>query len=103
MTKQLKRAAKALLDSDEHFRLLVNGMTEYAIFMMDTDGTIASWNPGAERIKGYRPEEVIGRHFSCFYTHEDIERGKPEDQLRVAATEDRLADEGLRVRKDGSQ
>jgi PAS domain S-box-containing protein len=102
MTKERKRAGKALLDSDEHFRLLVNGMTEYAIFMMDPEGTIVSWNPGAERIKGYRRKEVIGRHFSCFYTEEDIERGKPEEQLRVAATEDRLADEGLRVRKDGS-
>lgn len=64
--------------SEEKFRLLVNGVEDYAIFMLDPTGHIVSWNIGAERIKGYRAEEIIGRHFSCFYPVEDVESGKPE-------------------------
>ncbi len=103
MTPKRTRREEALRDIDEHFRLLIDGMTEYAIFMLDPEGIIISWNSGAERIKGYKADEIIGRHFSCFYTKEDIERGKPQEQLEEAARNDRLTDEALRLRKDGSQ
>src|SRR5262249_17801037 len=73
--------------SEERFRLLVDGTKEYAIFMLDAQGNVASWNPGAQRIKGYRDEEIIGRHFSCFYPAQDIQAGKPERELRMAAAE----------------
>src|SRR3989441_965741 len=89
--------------SEERFRLLVEGVKGYAIFMLDPLGHIVSWNRGAEQIKGYRPDEIIGQHFSCFYPPEDSERGKPEQELSVAASEGRLEDEGWRVRKDGSR
>src|SRR5208282_5638761 len=85
------------------FSLLVDAVMDYAIIMLGPDGRVASWNPGAERIKGYRAEEIIGQHFSCFYTDEDIERGKPERELTIAATQGRLEDEGWRVRKDRSR
>jgi PAS domain S-box-containing protein len=87
----------------ERFRLLVEGVKDYAIFMLDTDGRVVSWNEGAERIEGYRAEEIIGRHFSVFYTEEDTQRGHPESELRVAASEGDYEEEGLRVRKDGSR
>ena len=77
-------------------------MKDYAIIMLGPDGRVASWNPGAERIKGYRAEEIVGQHFPRFYTDEDIECGKPEE-LTFAATQGRLEDEGWRVRKDGSR
>lgn len=76
---------------------------DYAIFMLDAHGRVSSWNTGAERIKGYTSEEIIGEHFSRFYTQEDIELGKPDSELKVAASEGRLEDEGWRVRKDGSR
>ena len=87
---------------EEYFRLMVEGVKDYAIFMLDTDGFIISWNAGARRLKGYEPEEAIGRHFSIFYPAEDIERGKPQQELKIALAEGRLEDEGWRVRKDGS-
>ena len=87
----------------EIFGLLVDAVKDYAIIMLGPDGRVASWNPGAERIKGYRAEEIIGRHFSCFYTDEDIERDKPARELTIAATQGRVEDEGWRVRKDGSR
>jgi PAS domain S-box-containing protein len=87
----------------ERFRLLVEGVKDYAIFMLDTDGRVVSWNEGAERIEGYRAEEIIGRHFSVFHTEEDIQRGHPERELRVAASEGDYEEEGMRVRKDGSR
>lgn len=98
-----KQATEALLASEERFRTLVRDVKDYAIFMLDPEGRIASWNAGAERIKGYRPEEVIGRHFSVFYPEEDVQSGQPERSLKIAAAEGRFEDEGWRVRKDGSR
>src|SRR5918997_891443 len=98
-----QRAEEALRESEERFRLLVEGVSDYAIFMLGPDGRVVSWNEGAERIKGYKVWEVIGAHFSVFYTQEDVERGLPEEELRVAAVEGRYEQEGLRVRKDGSR
>jgi len=93
----------ALRQSEERFRLLVEAVQDYAIFMLDTDGNISSWNVGAERIKGYKAEEIIGRHFSCFYPEEDVRSGKPRWELVIAAKEERFEDEGWRIRKDGSR
>ncbi len=99
-----RRAAERLLRrSEEQFRLLVQGVTDYAIYMLEPDGTISSWNAGAERIKGYRPEEIIGQHFSRFYTAEDIGTGEPNKALRIALEEGRFEKEGWRLRKDGSR
>jgi PAS domain S-box-containing protein len=88
---------------EEQFRPLVESVKDYAIYMLDTDGKIVSWNQGAERIKGYKAEEIIGRHFCCFYTPEDREEGKPEKTLSNAAEKGQLETEGWRVRKDGSR
>jgi formate hydrogenlyase transcriptional activator len=98
-----KKAETALRSSEEYFRLLVEGASDYAIFMLDPEGRVATWNSGAERIKGYRAEEILGQHFSRFYPREDIERGKPEHELEVASAEGRYEDEGWRIRKDGSR
>jgi PAS domain S-box-containing protein len=98
-----KQAEEALRRSEERFRLLVEGARDYAIFLLDPQGHVASWNPGAERIKGYRAEEIIGQHFSRFYPQEVIDRGWPAHELTVAQAEGRFEDEGWRVRKDGSQ
>ncbi len=88
--------------SDELFRLLVQSVGEYAIFMLDPQGRIMTWNEGAQRIKGYRPEEIIGRHFSVFYPPEDAQRKVPDRGLKIAEREGRWQGEGWRVRKDGS-
>ena len=96
-----KRMEATLRESEERFRLLVEKVRDYAIFMLDPDGRVASWNVGAERIEGYRAEEIIGQHFSRFYTPEDIERGKPDDELRRAALNGQIEDESWHVRKDG--
>lgn len=99
-----RRAAELTLrQSEEQFRLLVQGVTDYAIFMLDTEGRVSSWNPGAQRIKGYLPSEIIGQHFSQFYTEEDRNSGEPERALASARREGRFEKEGRRVRKDGSQ
>ena len=87
----------------EQFRLLVASIRDYAIFMLDTTGHIASWNSGAQHIKGYVPDEIIGRHISTFYTPEDAASGRPEKLLEVARAEGRVEDEGWRVRKDGTR
>src|SRR3954464_1459643 len=88
--------------SDELFRLLVEGVRDYAIFMLDPQGHVASWNRGAELIKGYRADEILGRHFSVFYPADAIARGWPDHELQIAQSEGRFEDEGWRVRKDGS-
>jgi PAS domain S-box-containing protein len=98
-----KRYEEELRATQERFRLLVEGVEDYAIFMLDADGHVASWNVGSERIKGYRAEEIIGEHFSVFYPEEDVKRGKPDYELRVAADEGAYEAEGMRVRKDGSR
>lgn len=87
----------------EQYRLLVDSVLDYAIFLLDPQGNVVSWNPGAQRIKGYSPEEIIGRHFSCFHTPEDRKIGVPARALQVAASEGRLETETWRLRKDGSR
>jgi PAS domain S-box-containing protein len=88
---------------EQQFRLLVEAVQDYAIFMLDPDGNVSTWNLGAERIKQYRAEEIIGKHFSIFYPKEDVRGGKPQWELVVAAKEGRFEDEGWRIRKDGSR
>ena len=98
-----KRGEEALRLSQERFRLLVNEVKDYAIFMLDPTGRILSWNEGAQKIKGYTADEIIGQHFSRFDTTEDLDRGKPNEELRFAAAEGRWEEEGWRLRKDGSR
>ncbi|HEY3205030.1 MAG TPA: PAS domain S-box protein [Thermoanaerobaculia bacterium] len=98
-----RKAEEALQQSEERFRLLVEGVKDYAILMLDPQGQVVSWNQGAERINGYRAEEIVGQHFSRFYPPEDVASGRPEIELKVAAAEGRFEDESFRVRKDGSR
>lgn len=97
------RANKLLQRSEQRFRLLVEGVRDYAIFMLTPDGRVASWNSGAHQIKGYQTREILGKHFSCFYTAEDRKQGKPKLGLKIAVTTGRYEDEGWRVRQDGTQ
>jgi len=99
----IRRAQEELRHSDEQFRLLVDGIKDYAIFMLDQAGYVVSWNTGAERIKGYRADEILGRHFSCFYQREDIEGRKPGKELESAAANGQFEEEGWRLKKDGSR
>ena len=94
---------EALRRSEERFRLMVDTVMDYAILMLDPEGRVTSWNAGAERIKGYSAEEIVGQHFSAFYFPEDVERGKPREVLRAAAAAGQHVDEGWRRRKDGSR
>jgi PAS domain S-box-containing protein len=96
-------AEVALRDSQARFRLLVESVRDYAIFMLDPDGCVVSWNRGAEWIKGYRAEEIIGQHFSRLYPPEEVVQGKPEEDLRVALSTGRFQEEGWRIRKDGTR
>ncbi len=98
-----RKAEEALRESERHFRLLVQGVTDYAIYMLDPEGYISNWNPGAQRIKGYTADEVKGQHFSRFYTEEDRARGLPRRALEIARREGRFDAEGWRVRKDGTR
>ena len=104
-----RRTDEELRRSEERFRLLVEGVKDYAIFMLDPEGHVVSWNEGAERIKGYEGEEIIGEHLSVFFPEGSREKDpdahnvSPEEKLRIAATEGRYEEEGLRVRKDGSR
>ena len=98
-----KLAEESLRRSEQQFKLLVQGVTDYAIYMLDEQGIISSWNAGAQRIKGYSVDEVVGTHFSRFYRPEDRDRGDPAKALAIAARDGRFEAEGWRVRKDGSQ
>jgi PAS domain S-box-containing protein len=98
-----RRRDDALRLSEERFRMLTEGVRDYALLFLDVDGRVVSWSPTAERIKGYKADEIMGRHFSTFYPVDDVEHGKPAAELRVAAAEGRVEDEGWRVRKDGSR
>ncbi|MFY9530806.1 MAG: PAS domain S-box protein, partial [Candidatus Acidiferrales bacterium] len=106
---QLQQKAQAfeaemeLRQSEERFRLLTDAVQDYAIFMLDPEGRISSWNSGAQRIKGYETSEIIGKHFSCFYPEEDVRFGKPQRELEIAGREGRVEDDGWRIRKDGSR
>jgi PAS domain S-box-containing protein len=93
----------SLRQSEERYQMLLDGIQNYAIFMMDPRGQIISWNAGAERIKGYRADEIIGHNFSCFFPPEDIKRGRPEEVLRMTVASGRHEEQGMRVRKDGSR
>src|ERR1700722_1699778 len=97
------RAEEALRDQEEKYRLLIDGVQDYAIFTLDPHGMVASWNAGAERIKGYRADEIIGKNFSRFYLQSDIDQGKPKAELQIAAASGRSEVEHWRVRKDGSR
>jgi PAS domain S-box-containing protein len=94
---------KIVQQSEQTFRLMVSSVKDYAILMLDPSGRIASWNPGAERIKGYTAKEIVGQHFSRFYHPEDVRNGKPDRMLATAVAEGRIEDEGWRLRKDGTR
>jgi PAS domain S-box-containing protein len=98
-----RAAEEALRHSEQQFRLLVQSVTDYALFMLDAEGRVTNWNAGAERIKGYAAGEIVGEHFSRFYTSEDRDAGLPAKALAVAASEGRFEKEGWRVRRDGSR
>ncbi|HEY2461770.1 MAG TPA: PAS domain S-box protein [Candidatus Acidoferrum sp.] len=100
---QRKRNDEKLRDSEERFRLLVSDVRDYAILMLDPTGHVISWNTGAQRIKQYSSQEIIGQHFSCFYPPEDIQAGKPERKLEIAIAQGRCEDEGWRLRRDGTR
>jgi len=95
--------APAQRGTDEQLRLLVETVRDYAIFLLNPAGNVVTWNAGAERIKGYKADEIIGKHFSILYPVEDQQGGKPSKELEVAEAEGRIEDEGWRVRKDGSK
>ncbi|EPX56213.1 PAS/PAC sensor hybrid histidine kinase [Cystobacter fuscus DSM 2262] len=97
-----RKAEEQIRQSEERFRLLVTSIKDYAVFMLEPDGRVNSWNPGAQRLKGYQAQEIIGQPISRFYMEEEVARGKPWDLLREAAEQGRVEDEGWRVRKDGS-
>ncbi len=97
------QAERSLQDSEEKYRMLLDGVQDYAIFMLDLQGRVVSWSAGAERINGYTAEQIIGRSFSCFFLHEDIKTGRPDEVLRIAATGGRYEECGIRVRQDGGQ
>ena len=101
--RRQREVEAARADSEAQFRMLVQGVTDYALYRLDPGGHVTSWNPGAERIKGYRAGEIIGKHFSVFYTAEERARGLPELTLREAATEGRYESQSRRVRKDGTE
>ena len=98
-----KMAEETLRRSEQQFRMLVQGVTDYAIYMLSPEGLVSNWNQGAQRIKGYLPEEIIGQHFSVFYTPEDREAGEPQRALGIATREGRFENRSWRVRKDGTR
>jgi PAS domain S-box-containing protein len=98
-----KRNEEALAQSEERFRLLIDGVVDYAIYMLDPEGIVTSWNAGAQKMKGYKPEEIIGKHFSRFFGPADVEAGKPWEELANARATGRSESEGWRIKKDGEQ
>lgn len=94
---------RAHAEHTDQFRLLVESVRDYAIFLLDSEGYVRSWNAGAQRIKGYSADEIIGRHFSTFYSEAEAKSGKPAEELRIAAADGRWEEEGWRIRKDGSR
>jgi PAS domain S-box-containing protein len=102
MVRKDQQQQKDLLESERNFRLLVDAVTDYALYMLDPNGVVTSWNIGGQRIKGYAPDEIIGKHFSCFYTEGDRANGKPQRALDIAREQHRYEEEGWRVRKDGT-
>ncbi|MDZ4365841.1 MAG: PAS domain S-box protein, partial [Afipia sp.] len=98
-----RAAEQRLKQNEEQFRLLVQGVTDYALYMLDPQGRVSSWNAGAERIKQYRADEIIGQHFSKFYSESDRQKGEPQNALNTALRDGRFEKEGWRVRKDGTQ
>jgi len=98
-----KMAEETLKQSEQQFRLLVQGVTDYAIYMLSPEGRVSNWNQGAQRIKGYLPEEIIGQHFAIFYTPEDRELGEPQRALEIATREGRFENKSWRMRKDGTR
>jgi PAS domain S-box-containing protein len=101
--QKLSTSVTKALETERQFRLLVESVTDYAIFMLDPEGRVVNWNAGAERIKGYAPEEIIGKHYSQFYTEQDRQRGLPQEVITTAKRVGRYESEGWRVRKDGSR
>src|SRR6185295_15182450 len=102
MFKKDQQQQRDLFESERSFRLLVEGVTDYALYMLDPTGVVTSWNAGGMRIKGYTPDEIIGQHFSRFYTEEDRAAGRPARALNIAKTTGHYQEDGWRVRKDGS-
>jgi len=100
--RQLKQKTNSLIASELHYQQLIDGVKDYAIYWLDLDGNVASWNSGAERIKGYAAKEIIGQHFSRFYTEDDQQAGMPEKALDIARTKGKFEGDGWHVRKDGS-
>ncbi|HXI57916.1 MAG TPA: PAS domain S-box protein [Polyangia bacterium] len=101
--EERRRREDDLRRSEERFRLLVDSVEDYAIFMLDPDGYVMTWNSGAERLKGYSADDIIGKHFSCFRLEEDVRAGKCEQELEAAARDGRVEEEGWRLRKDGTK
>ena len=102
MFEKDKQIQRDIFESERNFRLLVENVVDYALYMLDPTGIVTSWNIGGQRIKGYSPEEIVGRHFSCFYTEADRANGKPAVALGIALNQGRYEEEGWRVRKDGT-
>jgi PAS domain S-box-containing protein len=98
-----RAAMETLRRHDQQMGSIIESVRDYAIYFLDRDGHVMTWNPGGERIKGYTAEEIVGKHFSRFFTQEDIERGRPAELLRLAAARGRIEDQGWRIRKDGSR
>ena len=99
----MSAGSRGAAEDERRFELLVASVKDYAIFLLDTSGHVATWNAGAQLIKGYRPEEIVGKHISVFYAPEDAARGRPQALLAAARQEGRVEDEGWRVRKDGTR
>src|SRR3954471_18930467 len=97
-----RRRQRDLFETERNFRLLVEGVADYALYMLDPSGVVTSWNVGGQRIKGYTPDEILGEHFSRFYTETDRANGKPQRALAIARDHGRYEEEGWRVRKDGT-